>query len=193
MLKCSFHTSLPHTKIMDLSYLFYKCLNTAWHKWRPNAPNFKYSAKPLPLQQQQLLRIILITNNWEIADSNLNEKFKVFPYMAMHNKKALSGLVLFKTIHNTEKQKNKENVWRRESWIRNGLVGLGRGVVGPRLSGLVQLPNQTSRDYSWQSGLLRGERIIGAPCPTSKIFTSPEWGKGLRKSLWTPHTHPTLS
>ncbi len=38
--------------------------------------------------------------------------------------------------------------------MRNGLVGPGRGVVGPRLSGLVQLPNQTSRDYSGQSGLL---------------------------------------
>ncbi len=34
---------------------------------------------------------------------------KVFPYMAMHNKKALSGLVLLKTIqNNTEKQKKKE-------------------------------------------------------------------------------------
>ncbi len=25
-------------------------------------------------------------------------------------------------------------------------------------------------------------------CPASKNFTPPEWGKGLRKSLWTPHT-----
>ncbi len=111
--------------------------------------------------------------------------------MAMHNKKALSGLVLFKTIqNNAEKQKKKENIWRRESWMRNGLVGPGRGVVGPRLSGLVQLPNQTSRDYSGLSGLLRG--IFVPPCPTSKIFTSPEWGKGQRKSLWTPHTHHSL-
>ncbi len=39
--------------------------------------------------------------------------------MAMHNKKALSGLVLFKTIeNNTEKHKKKEHVWRRESWTR---------------------------------------------------------------------------
>ncbi len=37
--------------------------------------------------------------------------------MAMHNKKALSGLVLFKTIqNNTEKHKIKENVCRRNSW-----------------------------------------------------------------------------
>ncbi len=56
MLKCSFHTSLPHTKIMDLSYLFYKWLNTAWQKWRPNVPNFKYSVKPLFLQQKPLKR-----------------------------------------------------------------------------------------------------------------------------------------
>ncbi len=98
--------------------------------------------------------------------------------MAMHNKKALFGLVLFKTIqNNTEKQKKKENVWRRESWMRKGLVGpwrgqgrLGRGVVGPRLSGLVQLPNQTSRDYSRQSGLLRGERIMGAPAQPPRFL-----------------------
>ncbi len=57
--------------------------------------------------------------------------------------------------------------------------------------GLVQLPNQTSRDYNGQSGLLRG---LSVPlCPASKNFTPPEWGKGLRKSLWSPHTHPTLS
>ncbi len=37
------------------------------------------------------------------------------------------------------------------------------------------------------------ERIIGVPCPASKNFTPPEWGKGLRKSLWTPHTQLTLS
>ncbi len=37
--------------------------------------------------------------------------------MAMHNKKALSGLVLFKTVQNNpEKHEKKENVWRRESW-----------------------------------------------------------------------------
>ncbi len=30
-------------------------------------------------------------------------------------------------------------------------------------------------------------------CPASKNFTPPEWGKGLRKSLWTPHTQLTLS
>ncbi|KAL0177274.1 hypothetical protein M9458_026168, partial [Cirrhinus mrigala] len=35
------------------------------------------------------------------------------------------------------------------------------------------------------------ERIIGIP--TSMIFTPPESGNGLRKSLWTPHTQPTLS
>jgi len=59
--------------------------------------------------------------------------------------------------------------WTREStrWTRKRST-----VVGPGLSGLVQLPNQTSRDYSRQSGLLRG--IFVPPCPTSKIFTSPE-------------------
>ncbi len=40
-LKCSFHTSLPHTKIMDPSYLFYKSLNTACQEWRPYVPNVK--------------------------------------------------------------------------------------------------------------------------------------------------------
>ncbi len=30
-------------------------------------------------------------------------------------------------------------------------------------------------------------------CPVSKNFTPPEWGKGPRKSLWTPHTKLTLS
>ncbi len=30
-------------------------------------------------------------------------------------------------------------------------------------------------------------------CPASKNFTTPEWGKWPRKSLWTPHTQPTLS
>ncbi len=57
MLKCSFHTSLTHTKIMDLSYIFYKCLNTACQKWRPNVPNVIYSVKLLLLQQQQLKSI----------------------------------------------------------------------------------------------------------------------------------------
>ncbi len=56
---------------------------------------------------------------------------------------------------------------------------------------LVQLPKQTSEDYNGQSGLLRG---LSVPlCPASKNFTPPEWGKGLRKSLWTPHTQLTLS
>ncbi len=55
----------------------------------------------------------------------------------------------------------------------------------------VQLPNQTDIDYNGQSGLLRG---LSVPlCPASKNFTPPEWGKGLRKSLWTPHTQLTLS
>ncbi len=81
---------------------------------------------------------------------------------------------------------------KRTGWTRERTRWtIGRGVVGPGLSGLVQLPNQTSRDYSRQSGLLR--KIFVPPCPTSKIFTSPEWGKGLRKSIWTPHTLPTLS
>ncbi len=56
---------------------------------------------------------------------------------------------------------------------------------------LVQLPNQTSEDYNGQSGLLRG--LSAHLYPASKIFISPEWGKGLRKSLWTPHTQLTLS
>ncbi len=118
----------------------------------------------------------------------------------MHNKKALSGLVLLKTIqNNTEKQKKKENVWRRESWMSNGLVGpgrgqggLGRGVVGPRLSGLVQLPNQTSRDYSGQSGLLRGERIIGAPLPNLQDFYISRVRKRAKKITLDP-THPAHS
>ncbi len=41
--------------------------------------------------------------------------------------------------------------------------------------------NQTSRDYSGQSGLLRGLSVL--LCPSSKIFTSPEWGKGLENHL----------
>ncbi len=57
--------------------------------------------------------------------------------------------------------------------------------------GSVQLPKETSEDYNGQSGQLRG---LSVPfCPASKNFTPPEWGKGLRKSLWTPHTQLTLS
>ncbi len=37
------------------------------------------------------------------------------------------------------------------------------------------------------------ERIIVSLCPASKNVTPPEWGKGVRKSLWTPHTQPALS
>ncbi len=49
----------------------------------------------------------------------------------------------------------------------------------------------TKTDMRRQSGLLRG---LSVPlCPASKNFTPPEWGKGLRKSLWTPHTQLTLS
>ncbi len=37
------------------------------------------------------------------------------------------------------------------------------------------------------------ERIIGAPLPSlQELQESPEWGKGLRKSLWTP-SHPAHS
>ncbi len=50
---------------------------------------------------------------------------------------------------------------------------------------------QISEDYNGQSGLLRGLSV--SLCPASKNFTPPEWGKGLRKSLWTPHTQLTLS
>ncbi len=51
--------------------------------------------------------------------------------------------------------------------------------------------HQTSEDYNGQSGLLRG---LSVPlCPASKNFTPPEWGKGLRKSFWTPHTQLNLS
>ncbi len=39
-------------------------------------------------------------------------------------------------------------------------LGRGKGPVGPGLSGLVQLPNQTSRDYSRQPGLLRGIFVL---------------------------------
>ncbi len=37
------------------------------------------------------------------------------------------------------------------------------------------------------------ERIIGTPLPSLQELTPPEWGKGLRKSLWTPQTQLTLS
>ncbi len=37
------------------------------------------------------------------------------------------------------------------------------------------------------------ERIIVPLCPASKNFTPPEWGQGLRKSLWIPQTQLTLS
>ncbi len=67
-------------------------------------------------------------------------------------------------------------------------------------SGVIQVPGtitltllrkRTSEDYNGQSGLLRG---LSVPlCPASKNFTPPEWGIGLRKSLWTPHTQLTLS
>ncbi len=51
--------------------------------------------------------------------------------------------------------------------------------------------HQTSEDYNGQSGLLRG--LLVPLCPASKNFTTPEWGKGLRKSFWTPHTQLNLS
>ncbi len=90
---------------MDLSYLFYKCLNTAWQKWRRNAPNFKYSVKPLLLQQQQLKRAAKHYFNY---------------YMAMHNKKALSGLVLFKTIQNNAEKQKKERKCLEEGELDKG-------------------------------------------------------------------------
>ncbi len=65
--------------------------------------------------------------------------------------------------------RTKQRSIKIKKMFGGGRVGRGRGVVGPGLSGLVQLPNQTSRDYSRQSGLLRG--IFVPPCPTSKVFT----------------------
>ncbi len=56
---------------------------------------------------------------------------------------------------------------------------------------LVQLLKQTSEDYNGQSGLLRGLSVL--LCPASENCTPPDWGEGLRKSLWTPHTQLTLS
>ncbi len=51
--------------------------------------------------------------------------------------------------------------------------------------------HQKTTTDSQDSGLQRG---LSVPLyPTSKIFISPEWGKGLRKSLWTPLTQLTLS
>ncbi len=41
ILKFYFHSSLLKTKIMDLLSLFYKCLNTACQKLRPNVSNLK--------------------------------------------------------------------------------------------------------------------------------------------------------
>ncbi len=59
-------------------------------------------------------------------------------------------------------------------------------------TGLVQLPNQTSRDYSGQSGLLRGERIIGAPVPNLQNFYISRVRKRAKKITLDP-THPSHS
>ncbi len=45
--------------------------------------------------------------------------------------------------------------------------------------------NQKSEDYRERFGLLKGLLVL--PCPPFKNCTHPEWGKGLRKSLWIPH------
>ncbi len=93
-----------------------------------------------------------------------------------------------------------------------GRVGQGRGIVGTRKrTGWTREKTRWTRERSswtrtvWfgsatksdikrlQQTVRTAERNICAPCLTSRIFTSPEWGKGLRKSLWTPHTLPTLS
>ncbi len=50
---------------------------------------------------------------------------------------------------------------------------------------LVLLQNQTSEDYREWFGLLKGLLVL--PCPPSKNCIHPEWGKGLKKSLWIPH------
>lgn len=53
---------------------------------------------------------------------------------------------------------------------------------------IYQIRNQKTK------GTVRiAESIICSPCSASKSLTPPEWGKGLRKSLWTPHTQTTLS
>ncbi len=93
-----------------------------------------------------------------------------------------------------------------------GRVGRGRGIVGTwKRTGSTRERTRWIRERSswtrtvWFGSatksdikrlqqtvrLLRG--IFVPPCLTSKIFISPEWGKGLRKSLWTPHTLPNLS
>ncbi len=90
--------------------------------------------------------------------------------MSMHYKKAFSRLVLFKTMqNNTEKHTKKDNFWRRESWTTEMKSwDEKKDWLDQEESALVQLPNQTSRDYSIQSGLLRG--IFVPPCQTSKIL-----------------------
>ncbi len=111
----------------------------------------------------------------------------------MHNKKALSGLVLFKTIqNNTEKQKKKENVWRRESWMRNGLVGPGRGVLKLDQDSLVWFSYQIRHQETTADSQNCWEEYLCPPCPTSKIFTSPEWGKRAKKITLDP-TYPAHS
>jgi len=86
--------------------------------------------------------------------------------MAMHNKKALCGLVLFKTTQHREAQKDRKC--------------LEEGELDQEC--LVWISYQTR--HQEPRALVR---------TAERTFTSPERGKGLRKSLWTPHTLPTLS
>ncbi len=71
----------------------------------------------------ELIIINLITDNWKIAHSKLNELLHVFQHGHTQYKR-------HSLQNNREKQ--KEHVWMRE-----------RSKVGPGLSGLVQQPNQT--------------------------------------------------
>ncbi len=74
-------------------------------------------------------------------------------------------------------------------WIGREILYCEKGpeAVFPLQAKEVQPATGDSQD----SGLQRG---LSVPLyPTSKIFISPEWGKGLRKSFWTPHTQLTLS
>jgi len=88
--------------------------------------------------------------------------------MAIHNKKALSGLVSFKTKqNNTEKHKI-------EKMFGGGRVGRGRGIVGTG-----KRTCWTRERFSYQirhqeNTVDSHKENVGPPCLISKIFTSPE-------------------
>ncbi len=97
----------------------------------------------------------------------------------MHNKKAVSWLVLFKTIQNNiEKHKKKENVWRRErnSWTRTVWFGSATKSDIKRLQ-------QTVRT---------AERNICAPLPNLQDFYISRVRERAKKITLDP-THPAHS